>query len=268
MASHQVSKDYEMFDPWAYLDKQYGEVNAFHRHSLKLVHEFYKSYGSSPTGLKVLDFGAGPVIVYEISASLYASEIVLAEYVDKNREVLQMWLDRDPNGPNWSPFFEHVVQELEGKSKEEAAKREEELRKVVKAVIPCDIRKDPPIEPAYHGPYDAIFTGYCLETACNSLQELSAAVSKLAKLLKPGGKLVIITMEGPGDTNFYTVGDKKFVALSIREEALKTILEQNGFYDITIECQPRDAPGITLENTPPEFCDWTTKFISIATKSK
>ena len=52
----------------------------------------------------MLDFGAGPVIAYMISASLYASEIVLSEYVDKNREVLQMWLDRDPNAPNWSPF--------------------------------------------------------------------------------------------------------------------------------------------------------------------
>ena len=224
MASHQVSKDYEMFDPWAYLDKQYGKVNAFHRHSLKHVHEFYKSYGSPPTGLKVLDFGAGPVIVYEISASLCASEIGLAEYVDKTREVLQMWLDRDPNGPNWSPFFERVVRELEGKSKEEAAKREEELRKVVKAVIPCDIHKDPPVEPAYHGPYDVIFTGYCLESACNSLEELSGAVSKLAKLLKPGGRLVIVTMEGPGDTNFYMLGDKKFITLSVREEALKTIM--------------------------------------------
>ena len=75
-------------------------------------------------------------------------------------------------------------------------------------------------------------------------------------------------MEGPGDTFFYVVGDKKFFTLSIRQEALKTILQQNGFCDITIICQPRDAPGITLENNPPELCDWKTKFISIATKSK
>ena len=267
MASQQVSRDYEMFDPWPYLDNLYGEVDAFHRHSFKRIHDFYKSCGSPSTGLKVLEFGAGPVIAYVISASLYASEIVLSEYMETNRKVLQMWLDRDPNTPNWSPFFEHVVQELEGKSKEEAARREEELRKVVKAVIPCDIHKDPPVEPAYCGPYDVIFTGYCLESACNSLEELSEAISKLAKLLKPGGKLVIITMEGPGDTFFYVVGDKKFFTLSIWQEALKTILKQNGFCDITIKCQPRDAPGITLENNPPEFSDWKTKFISIATKS-
>ena len=263
MASQQVSRDYEMFDPWAYLEYQYGEVDAFHHHSLQEIHEVFKSYGSSSTSLKVLEFGAGPVIVYVISASLYASEIVLSEYLDTNRKVLQMWLDRDPNAPNWSPFFEYVVQELEGKSKEKAAKREEESRQVIKAVIPCDIHKDPPVEPAYCGPYDVIVTSFCLESACNSLEEYSGAVPKLAKLLKPEGKLVI-TVEGPGDTFFYVVGEKKFFALSIREEALTTILQQNGFHDITFKCQPC-TPEL---NIPPEMSDYQTKLISIATKSK
>ena len=123
-----------MFDPWAYLAFQYGEVDAFYRHSFKRIHDFYKSCGSPSTGLKVLEFGAGPVIAYVVSALLYASEIVLSEYMETNRKVLQMWLDRDPDAPNWSPFFEYIVQELEGKSKEEAAKREEELCQVIKVV--------------------------------------------------------------------------------------------------------------------------------------
>ena len=265
MASQQVSRDYELFDPWAYLDDLYGEVDGFHHHSLKHMHEFYKSCESSSAGLKVLEFGAGPVIAYVISASLYASEIVLSDYVEANRKVLQMWLDRDPNAPNWSPFFEHVVQELEGKSKEEAAKREEKLRQVVKAVIPCDIHKDPPVEPAYCGPYDVIVTSFCLENACSSLEEVSGAVSKLAKLLKPEGKLVIITMDGPGDTFFYMDGDKRVVTLSISEEVLTTILQQNGFCDITFESQPHDSPEVDF---PPEYSDYQTKLISIASKSK
>ena len=78
-----------MFDPWAYLAFQYGEVDAFHRHSFKRIHDFYKFCGSPSTGLKVLEFGAGPVIAYVISASLYASEIVLSEYMETNRKVLQ-----------------------------------------------------------------------------------------------------------------------------------------------------------------------------------
>ena len=270
MASQQVSRpgDYEKFDPWDYLEEEYEQVDAFHRHSLKLLHEFYKSYGSPSAGLKVLEFGTGPVIIYEISASLYASEIVLSAYTEDNRIALQEWLDRDPEAPDWSPFFECVVQELEGKTKDEVAMREEKLRQVVKAVIPCDIHKNPPIEPTYHGPYDVVFTSQCVECACTSVEELSQAVSKLAKLVKPGGKLVMVAMEGEGDTFFYMVGDERFVAFSIREEALTTILKQNGFCDIIVNSQSRDAPGITLVDEPPEDGDWQTKHFFIATKNK
>ena len=266
MASQQVSRpgDYEKFDPWDYLEEEYEQVDAFHRHSLKLLHEFYESYGSPSAGLKVLEFGTGPVIIYEISASLYASEIVLSAYTEDNRIALQEWLDRDPEAPDWSPFFECVVQELEGKTKDEVAMREEKLRQVVKAVIPCDIHKNPPIEPAYHGPYDVVFTSQCVECACASLEELSQAVSKLAKLVKPGGKLVMVAMEGEGDTFFYMVGDERFVAFSIREEALTTMLQQAGFHDITVTHQPRDAPGMA---DPPEYSDWQTKLFVIATKN-
>ena len=116
--------------------------------------------------------------------------------LESNRKVLQMWLDRDPKVPNWSPFFQSVVQELEGRSIVEAAKREEELRQVIEAVIPCDIHNDLPVEQAYHGPYDLILSSYCLESTCKSLKEFSGAVSKLAELTKPGGKLVIVTMNG------------------------------------------------------------------------
>ena len=262
MASRQ---NYELFDPWDYVEDEYDTVSdPFHRHSLKIMHEFYKSYGSPPAGLKVLEFGTGPVIIYEISASLYASEIVLSEYTEDNRKLLQMWLDRDPEAPDWRPFFECVVQELEGKTKEEVTTRQEELRQVIKAVIPCDIRKDTPIEPAYHGPYDVVFTCQCLECACASLEEFSGAVFKLAKLVKPGGKLVIVTMEGEGDTFFYMVGDEKFFGISIREENVTALVQQAGFHDIIVKSQSRDTPGI---NDPPEYTDWKTKIFVFATKN-
>ena len=95
IVSQQVSRDvdYEVFDPTTYLKYHYGVVDSFHRHSLKYLHEFCKCYEAPSTrsGLKILDFGAGPVIANVISASLYASEIVLSNYLESNRKVLQMW---------------------------------------------------------------------------------------------------------------------------------------------------------------------------------
>ena len=254
--------NYEMFDPWAYLH-YYEEVNIWHRHSLGVLHDFYKSYGSPPAGLKILEFGAGPVISYEISAALYASEIVLSEYTERNREVLQMWLDRDPKAPNWKPFFEYVVHELEGKSKEEAEMRQEELRRVVKAVIPCDITKDSPIDPAYYGPYDVVICSLCLDAACTSLEEYAEGVCKLAKYIKPGGKLLLQFCSGAADTQFYMVGKEKFFGLSINEEFMTTTLKKTGFCDIAIKRFSRDTPGL---NIPTEATDFQTAYFAIATK--
>ena len=261
MTAQQVS-NFEVFDPWAYLH-YYEEVNVWHRHSLSVLHEFYKSYGLPPVGLKILEFGAGPVISYEISAALYASEIVLSEYTEKNREVLQMWLDQDPKAPNWKPFFEYVVQELEGKSKEEVAMRQEELRRVVKAIIPCDISKDSPIDPAYYGPYDVVISNLCLDTACTSLEEFARAVCKLAKYIKPGGKLVLQSACGPEDTVYYMVGKEKFIGVSINEEFLTNTLKKMGFCDITIKCFSCDTPEL---NIPTEECDFPNAHFAIATK--
>ena len=261
MTAQQVS-NYELFNPWKYL-YYYEEVNVWHRHSLSVLHEFYKSYGLPPVGLKILEFGAGPVISYEISAALYASEIVLSEYTERNRKVLQMWLDRDPKAPNWKPYFEYVVQELEGKTKEEAAMRQEELRRVVKAVIPCDISKDSPIDPAYYGPYDVVISSLCIDAACTSLEEFAEAVCKLAKYIKPGGKLLIHSVSATVDTIFYMVGKEKFFALSVNEDFLTTTLKKTGFCDIAIKCFSRDTPGL---NIPTEATDFQNAHFAIATK--
>ena len=55
----------------------------------------------------------------------------------------------DPEAFNWSPYFSYVVEKLENKSKEEAEGREEQARRLVKAVVHCDIRETPPIESDY-----------------------------------------------------------------------------------------------------------------------
>ena len=141
--------------------------------------------------------------------------------------------------------------------------RQEELRRVVKAVIPCDITKDAPIDPAYNGPYDVVLSSLCLDTASTSLEEFAGAVRKLAKYIKPGGKLLLQTMSGPADTVFYMVGKEKFFGLSINEDFLTTTLKKIGFCDITIKSFSCDTPGL---NIPTEQCNFQTAHFVIATK--
>ena len=40
-----------------------------------------------------------------ISAAPKASEIILADYAEPNREYLKRWLAKDPSAQDWSPYF-------------------------------------------------------------------------------------------------------------------------------------------------------------------
>ena len=156
------SIDYALFDAEAYVRCKFpqpgesGDLLSFSDIVLKYLAKFYKVtlFDVPGNSLKVLDYGCGPSLPFSISAATKASEIVLAEYSEPNRQFLKRWLEKDPLAYNWMPYFEHVVQTLEGGSKEEAVRREDNLRKKVKNVIDCDISKDQFIADGYEGMYD------------------------------------------------------------------------------------------------------------------
>ena len=243
--SRVLAKSYEDdFDSKWYLNR-YKEVTTWHEQPLRLLQEVYASYGTPPAGLKVLNFGTGPVIAYEISAPLQASEIVFADYAKQNRTMLQQWLDNDPEAHDWSSFFKFVVTKLEGKSTEEASSREDQLRKLVKAIVTCDITQDPPIQAGYEGPYDIVVSSLCLEYAFSSLKGYAEGLSRLSKLVKPGGKLCLNSIEGQGVTHAYIMDTQWFYGLNLTAEKLTTMLTEKGFHDIQVTRQPHDREKLT-----------------------
>ena len=234
--------NYDRFDPFAYIKAKYPTVNDWNSQPLKLLHNIYQSYGSTSAGLKVLDFGCGPVPIYQCSSPLHASEIVFAEYTERNRNTLQMWLDNDPNAPDFTALFKYVVQDLEGKGEEEVVKRQDDLRRLAKGVIPCDILRDPPLlVPGYEGPYDIIFSSLCLVCACTTHEEYSQSIGRLTKYLKPGGKLILQSLQSPVGSYYFYIGSEKFFSLSVTPEFLNSTLSKNGYKDISITVQPREG---------------------------
>ena len=162
--------------------------------AIQKLQEFFhsKSFSSS---CSVLDYGSGPVIANVISAARVATEVVLAEYTEKGRSALRLWLDKDPSAFNWSPYMEYIVQKLERGTVQEVAEREKRLRSVVKAVVHCDITQDPPIERDYQGPYDVVMSLLCISAGCKSHDDYLKAISRLANLIKSGGYLLLYLNE-------------------------------------------------------------------------
>ena len=225
-----------------------GDVHSFYQQSFVDLGLDLPSKDGGQASLKVLDYGAGAVIVFDISAAAVATEIVLAEYAPQNRAALQQWIDGDAEAHDWSLFFKYVTEELEGavshgaseaeqstKASVAAEKREERMRKIAK-VVQCDIWQDPPIQRDFDVEYDVVFSSLCINSASKSREEFVEATCRLCKLLKSGGRIAMIASLSEGNsTVLYFVGKEKFVALSVTEEMFREALEKAGCYDITVK---------------------------------
>ena len=213
---------------------------------LKTLHDFYQSYDATEAKLKILDVGSGPVIAHTISAAPHAAEIVLSDYTEANRAALLQWLNNDPNAFDWTHIIKHAVVDLEGKSEEDVQERAELVRKVVKAVVHCDVNHDPPIPPEYVGQYDIVTAFLCLSVACATREDYVAALVRLHALLKSGGKIVLLNADRKEQDTLtqasYTVGSQEFFALRLSRDSISELLEQAGFCDIKVTIVPRPDP--------------------------
>ena len=247
-------KDYDKFNPQDFLQINYSADNLtpLRLFGLQQLHQFYQSYPSTEARLKILDIGSGPTIAYAISAAPYAAEIILSDYTEANRAAMLQWLNNDPDAFDWTPVIKHVVVDLEGKSEEEVPARAELVRKVIKAVVPCDANSDPPIPLQYVDKYDVITEFMCLVSACATRGEYIAALIRLHALLKPGGKVVLYTPERIKTPvqGSYPVGPYEFFDLGITRDFILKSLEQARFCDMTVEALTREDLGFPDHHCP------------------
>ena len=226
-------------DPATFLEVHFSPQSIFRvmkEFAVVNMHRFFAQKHKSSDGvpLKVLDYGCGPVFAYDISPAGVKAEIVLAEYGEKCRNALQDWLDRSPSVWDWTPYIKYVVCDLEGNDESEVQKREENLRRSIKAIVPCDITQDPPIAKGYGGPYDVVMSLLCLESACHTRGEYTAAVKRLATMVKTGGNLLLYTTvrnrDDDDDTpGYYTVGDKRYNYVALPLKFVLSTLKGGGF---------------------------------------
>lgn len=234
--------DFKTFDPVSYLEMRYRKTTDQYRFlfPLQKYHEFFTQlFSNHDKNLKILEYGCGPVIMHLISAVPVALEIVMADKVPECLQEIDRWANGDPQAFDWSAHFDHVVRKLEGKGEKEAREREKELQKAIKATVQCDIFNDNPIEAGYEGPYDIVMSNQCIDGASKSLEEFQAGVAKLALLLKPGGRLTMITNSNInlGRSCTYSVGEsgEKFPSVGITKEFLVATLERTGFADLYVD---------------------------------
>ena len=173
-----------------------------------------------------------------------------------------------PSAWDWTPYIQHVVCDLEKRDKSEITQREKNLKKFIKAVVPCDITQDPPIAQGYEGPYDVVMSILCIENGCLTKDEYKAAVGRIASLTKKGGNFLLYSSvrnrgehdETPG---YYHVGKEKHVQVALPLQFVVMTLKQNGFSVVEINELPMEKSATLRESNITDL--ESTAFI-IATK--
>ncbi|KYO46382.1 nicotinamide N-methyltransferase-like [Alligator mississippiensis] len=110
--------------------------------------------------------------------------------------------------------------------REKWAEKEEKLRKKVKQVLKCDVRKPNPLAPVTLPAADCLLSTLCLEAACKDLGTFRAALKNISSLVKPGGHLVMVTVL---KETYYVVDQHSFSCLYLDQESVEEAIKDAGF---------------------------------------
>ncbi len=231
--------EYAAWDEWnpqEYNNEYYAEVTL---DGLYLMEWVVESVAKSEPVDIALEFGAGPTILHQIPLVSKAREIHVSEYLTVNREEIQRWIDRAPGSHDWNVFTREFLK-MEGHedaSAESVTAREEELRRKITAVLPCDANLDDPMGPEKRERYPLVTALCCADSATNSKDTWRLFMTNIASLVKPGGMLILSAC---GEHSFYKVGERVFPGACVSGRDMLSCLMDLGFRDIDVRM--REVP--------------------------
>ena len=210
----------------------------------KFFQKFHTEWNISTAIL--LDVGGGPCIYSHICAAPYVAEIYHSDYVKACRDEVLLWKNNDPNAYDWSPYFRHVVNTLEGQGSPSAvSKRKDMLHKVLKDTVFCDVNADV-IAPAVSTKVNIITCNFCLDSSCGSMDGYISALERIYQMLTPRGFFVLLSNLG---CSWYKLNDiKYFTGYTLSIEEIEKYLKKIGFVLRHSECKEKALSGRNISN--------------------
>ncbi|XP_063791596.1 indolethylamine N-methyltransferase-like [Pseudophryne corroboree] len=222
-------KDYhsEEYDPVGFIQTYTDPANEKFRqyimeHSIALINKSFSS--GLVKGNTLIDLSVAPLFGHLLVIANTFKEITIVDSSETNRQETEKWLKQDSGAVDWSAWAK-IVSSLTGKS-EPWQKQEENVRRVVKRILPCDFTKDNPLDPVVLGPVDCVFTALYLESISKDRDTYISNLRKAASLVKVGGYMVMFV---PINMSYYVINNHKFFILSIDEAFIQKALVDLGF---------------------------------------
>ena len=226
---------YKDFDTKAYLASRYpasfekDQAKSTLPWNIQSYHTFYDTFREEWDNTKavLLQLGAGPCIYDLISAAPYVAEIYHSDYLKCCCDEVLLWRNNDLNAYDWSPYFRHVVNTLEGKRSPYAVvEREELLRSTIKDSFTCNVQQSPITLPGLFEAPDIICTNFCLEFSSPSNEGYINVLKDVFGILKPKGFLIMICSL---ECTHYMVNGFRFPCVYLNDKDIENALKKVGF---------------------------------------
>lgn len=108
---------------------------------------------------------------------------------------------------------------------------EERLRKAVDEVLPCNVLFDNPLYPAPSRQFDCVVVSSILECASQTRVSYERSVSNVARLLKPGGQLLL---HGYLNEHFCRVDREYFESFPVSSPFVREVFSDAGFANLQL----------------------------------
>ncbi|CAI5446769.1 unnamed protein product [Caenorhabditis angaria] len=246
-------KDYcKLFDPDAYLQFYFSQ-NAIEdgtRVSLFALPVFAQIMIQQmrPTEREtLLDIGAGPTVYSALCFRDVCRQIHLADYVERNLEVLRKWVRKEPSeSVDWQPTI-RVIKRTEGgppPTNQVCEEVEEKARGLVKSggIHFADVHQFDVVPEMQGVLVDVLVSIFTLESACKNYEEYRQCVKNMMRHLRSGGRFIIGSVL---EDNVYNSGSKTiFHLLNLTEEIVIEALEEAGLDTKNAKKYVLDGEGV------------------------
>ncbi|XP_040286152.1 nicotinamide N-methyltransferase-like [Bufo bufo] len=203
----------------------------------------------------LIDLTMGSLVHHLYTACEFFKYIIVLKVSDRCIMELKRWVDTRTGAFDWS----HAVKlhaDIEGKSHPEQDK-EDKVRATMQHVVKCNLQKENLTDPIVLPLADCLISLWLLDVISKDKDDYIRYLKKCAKLLKPGGHLILI---GDLDTTYITVGKHKVHYLTYNEEFARNALAGEGF---VIDCCK-----VKQRTVVSDLCDYKAVIFIVAHKNK
>lgn len=219
-------KDFQQVDPIEFLQYFYEspptlELRVGYNFILDTLHEIFSR--DSIRGQSLLDIGTGPCLHTIVSACNSVKDIYLTDYSDKSIEFLKQWWKGE------RVIQQELIQYVLDKEnqKETFENRNSILKQKVKDIVNMDITSPAPLQDLnIPTGYDVITSGFCLQMACQNVEQYIDCFKYIFSLLNNGGYLILVGDLSNPEIKF---GESTIKPLLMHRIDVQRIAETTGF---------------------------------------